>query len=402
MTQQLSGAHILIADDQVDVARTLCRPLLKAGARLRFVTDGHAALQEVASRPYDLVLIDMKMPPDEWGGLWLLRQLQEGGWQIPSLVLSGEGSKQQVIEALRCGTTDWIVKEHAAEELQERCRAVLSDRLDQALTLAGSRLPTPLAYRFARYERTLDSDKKTVEGLHTLESIFRLAAIFGLSTTPPAPLAGITPARIAAPSMGTWFDICTALAKLPGAGDDFIRMMSWLVPERSDHQPVQKLISVRNDLAHGRSNPTAAQARQLETLLRRFAHRAASSWRADVMVPTSMTYDGRTYSVDALSLKGTGKPIPGKLTTQTPVITGQAFLVPYASTPIPLAPWLLTHTTSGDDDVRCLQFDGLQRNKSDRPSAMPFKFARSHDDADTPTVSHPDAIAQSLAQWTTS
>ncbi|KUL22683.1 response regulator transcription factor [Streptomyces regalis] len=400
MIQQLAGARILVADDQSDVARTLCRPLHKAGARLRFVADGHTALQEIATRPFDLILIDMKMPPEEWGGLWLLGQLKDGGWRLPSLVLSGEGSKQQVIEALRLDATDWVLKDHAGEELLERCAKVLSDRHDQALTLAGNDLPSPLAHRFARYERTADPGKKAIEGLHTLEAIFRFAALLGLSTTPPAPLRGITAARLAAPSMGTWFDICTALAKLPGAGSDFMRMLAWLVPEGGDHRPVQELITVRNDFAHGRSAPSVSDAEQLDALLCRFAHRAASSWRADIAVPVSMTFDGTTYAVDALSLKGTDKPIPGTLPTRTSMITGQAFVVPHGAEPIPLAPWLLTHTPPGTHDVRCLQFDGLQRGNPANSGRTPFRYAKTDEGVDTPAVNHPDATEQTLSQWT--
>jgi CheY-like chemotaxis protein len=95
-----------VADDQSDVARTLCRPLHNAGARLRFVDNGRAALEQIATRPTDLVLVDMKMPPDEWGGLWLLQELQNGSWAVPAIALSGEGSKSQVIQALRLGAKD--------------------------------------------------------------------------------------------------------------------------------------------------------------------------------------------------------------------------------------------------------------------------------------------------------
>ncbi|MET9883790.1 response regulator [Streptomyces sp. NPDC006430] len=401
MIQHLSGAHILVADDQNDVARTLCRPLQKAGARLHFAADGRTALEEISSRPLDLILIDMKMPPNEWGGLWLLKQLQEGGWRLPSLVLSGEGSKKQVVEALRLGAIDWIDKDDAGEELLERCVKVLADRLAQALAVAAGDLPTPLAYRIARYERTADLEKKTAEGLHALESIFRFAALLGLSTTSPAPLAGITPVRLASPSMGTWFDICAAIAKLSGAGSDFTRMMSWLVPGRSEHQSVQEFISVRNNLAHGRGTPTAEQSAELDFLLRRFAHRAASSWRADMVVPTSMTYDGNVYSVDVLSLRGTGKPIPTSIRVQKAVITGQVFLIPHGSEPLPLAPWILAHTGSGSDSVRCLHFDGVQRGKSSATSAAPFRFSTSDEELDAPSVSHPQATAHALAEWAT-
>lgn len=401
MTQPLRTARILVADDQSDVARTLCRPLQKAGARLRFVTDGEAALREIEANPFDLVLADMKMPPQEWGGLWLLRQLKDGGWRVPSLVLSGEGSKKQVIEALRLDASDWVDKDDAGDELLAQCVKILTDRLDQSLTLAGGRFPSPLAHRFARYDRVTDSDKKTVEGLHTLEAVFRFTAVLGLSSMPPAALRGITLARLGAPSMGTWFDVCVALSKLPGAGEDFRRMLSWLVPESADHATVQELIALRNDIAHGRGEPTAPHAESLDALLRRFAHRGASSWRAEIAVPTSMTYDGSAYSVDVLNLVGTGKPVPGTLTAQTAPVTGQAFLVPRAGAPLPLAPWLLTYRPPGTDDVRCLQFDGLQRGRTAPAGGAPFRFAKTDDGTGTPTVGHPDATEQTLSRWAT-
>ncbi|MCH6161581.1 response regulator [Streptomyces marispadix] len=399
MIQQLTNMRILVADDQTDVARTLCRPLQKAGARLRFAADGHAALQEITDRPFDLVLVDMKMPPAEWGGLWLLRQLKHGGWRIPSLVLSGEGSKQQVIEALRLDADDWIVKDAAGEELLERCLSTIADHLRQSLEFAAAQLPTPLAHRLARYARTDDPNKKVLEGLHTLEAVLRFTTALGLSSTPPAPLRGITPERLATPSMRTWFALSTALSGLPGAGNDFARMFSCLVPERSDHQPVQDLISMRNALAHGRDEPTPAQAEQLDSLLRRFAHRAASSWRANLTVPVSMTYDGAMYVIHLLSLKGVGRPVPDKVMAQAPVITGQPLLVSGDTEPLPLAPWLLTSSDPAAGTVRCQLFDGLQHAKGGRAPNTPFTYTKTDEGIEMPTVSHPAAQWQTLAQW---
>ncbi len=66
MTQPLSDTIILVADDQPDVVRTLCQPLHKAGASLRYVSDAYAALAALATHPTDLILADMKMPPEEW------------------------------------------------------------------------------------------------------------------------------------------------------------------------------------------------------------------------------------------------------------------------------------------------------------------------------------------------
>ncbi|MEU6372146.1 response regulator [Streptomyces sp. NPDC046909] len=400
MTQRLANLRILVADDQMDVARTLCRPLHKEGARLRFAADGHTALQEIDTHPFDLLLIDMKMPPEEWGGLWLLRQLKERQCRIPSLVLSGEGSKQQVIEALRLDAVDWVVKDTAGEELLDRCAATLTDRLGASLEVATHRLPTPLAHRFARYARATDPDKKVHDGLHALEALLRFAAVLGLSSTPPAPLRGVTPDRLAAPSMGTWFDLCTALSSRPDAGSDFRRVHSWIAPERADHQPVQSLISVRNALAHGRDTPTLEQADQLDQLLRRFAHRAASSWCADLAVPTSMTYDGTQYTLEVLTLQGVGKPTPSTVSTPTPVITGQPILTSRGDTLVSLAPWLLAHTEPASGTVRCLQFDGLQRTKDGLKADTPLRYARTDEGRGLPAVHHPQARWLTLSPWT--
>ena len=260
MTKPLGDAIILVADDQTDVARTLCQPLRSAGASLRYVADGQAALAHLASRPADLILVDMKMPPDEWGGLWLLRELRTGGWAIPVVALSGEGSKRQVIEAQRLGANSWVDKDLAGEELLDQCVMLLAHSFGKALGLASARLPTILASRFARYARITDSDKRMIEGLQVLEAVLRFAALLGLSTTPPRPLPGITSEKVKAPSMRSWFDLAAALNRTPGAGSEFTRLFSFLIPERSEQQVIHDFISIRNDIAHGRATPDPLRA----------------------------------------------------------------------------------------------------------------------------------------------
>ncbi|CAM5275583.1 response regulator (plasmid) [Streptomyces viridifaciens] len=399
MTQALAEARILVADDQGDVARTLCGPLRKAGARLRYVSDGQAAIEAVAAQPFDLVLVDMKMPPEEWGGLWLLRQLEAGGWRIPTLVLSGEGAKQQVIQAMRLGAADWIVKENAGEELLDRCVSILGERLEQALAAASDQLPTPIAFRIARYIRTTDPDKQLAEGLHALESVLRLAATLGLATTPPAPLRGITPERLANPSMGTWFNLCTALADVPGAGAGFGRLFSWLAPDSAVRQSVQEFITIRNDLAHGRAAPRRADRDRLDALLRRFAHRAASCGSSDLAVPTSMTFDGARYAVEVLVFRGTGKPNPDRVFTHTPVVNGTVLLLDRGAEPIPLAPLMASADTQASGTALCFQFDGLQRGKAGPGPTTPLKYSRA-DDGDEAIGAYPTATWPALAQWT--
>nr|BEK65029.1 hypothetical protein KPHV_22560 [Kitasatospora purpeofusca] len=400
MTQPLAGVRILVADDQHDVARTLCKPLHKAGAALRYVGDGQAALDALAAQPFDLVLVDMKMPPEDWGGLWLLSRLAAGGQRVPALVLSGEGAKQQVKQAMRLGATDWIDKgDDAGRELLDRCVKIVGDRLEQALAAASDRLPTPIAFRIARYIRTTDPDKQLAEGLHALESILRLAATVGLATTPPAPLRGITVERLASPSMGTWFDLCTALVGAPGAGTKFKQLFSWLAPDSTARQSVQEFITIRNGLAHGRATARRADRDRLDALLRRFAHRAVSAGSLDLAVPTSMTFDGSKYAVEVLVLRGTGKPIPDRVLTEDPVVSGAVLLLDTDAEPVVLAPMLASAVAEASGTVHCLQFDGLQRSRANLSPATPLKYSRA-DEGDEAIGEYPTATWPALAKWT--
>ena len=313
-----------------------------------------------------------------------------------------QGSKRQVIEAQRLGANSWVDKDQAGEELLDQCATLLASSLGQALDFGSIRLPTPLAYRFARYARTSVPDKKMTEGLLVLEAVLRFAALLGLSSTPPQPLPGITLERMRTPSMGTWFDLCAALGRAPGAGEDFTRLLSFLIPERAHHQLIHDFVSIRNDIAHGRETPDHVQGQRLDALLRRFAHRAQSAWRADIAVPISMTYDGSTYCVEVLRLSGIGTPSPSTVKSQAPVVTGELILLSASAKLSPLAPWLIVQRREDHGELRCLQFDGLQRTKGRPGVDTPLKYSSAYDRKTLePTPIPPGGTWQALSTWIT-
>jgi CheY-like chemotaxis protein len=342
------------------------------------------------------------MPPEEWGGLWLLRELRKGGWATPVVALSGEGSKRQVIEAQRLGANSWVDKDQAGEELLEQCATLLTDSFGHALDRASLRLPTPLAYRFARYARMTDPEKRVSEGLHVLEAVLRFAALLGMSSTPPQPLPGITAEKIRAPSMRTWFDLCTALARVPDAGTDFTRLLSFLIPDRAHYGLINDFISIRNDIAHGRAISDPVPGQRLDTLLRRFAHRAQTAWRADIAVPTSMTYDGSSYRIDVLKLSGTGTPSPSAVKSFVPVVTSELVLLPPGAEPLPLAPWFIALSADDPAKLHCLLFDGLQYVKGEPVADTPFKYSNAYSRSKHGSAPiRAGGTWQALTPWTT-
>lgn len=122
---ETSVVRILWADDQPGVQSTLASLLASIDHDVIHVSDGRKALDELQKGKFDVLILDLKMPPDEWGGLWLLREIREMGLSMPTLVLSGEGSQAETISALREGASDYVTKDSAETDLLPRLKDIL-------------------------------------------------------------------------------------------------------------------------------------------------------------------------------------------------------------------------------------------------------------------------------------
>ncbi|WP_329281880.1 response regulator [Streptomyces sp. NBC_01451] len=400
MITTLSGTRILVADDQPDVARTFCSSLRAAGAKIQHVADGQAAWDAICSQPFDLMLVDMKMPPEEWGGLWLLEQLANAQNHIPVLVLSGEGGKPQVIKAMRLGAADWVDKDSAAEQLHPACTKLLTEANAAALQNAAEQLPTPLAYRFARYLRATTTDTQVSEGLHTIEAILRFASCIGMAASRPHPIPGLAMSKLHRPSMGTWRDIAFSLGRQAETNATAKRTVQALAPDTPSRTTVDALVKLRNDIFHGRATPKNSDRDTIDWLLRCFAHRATTTLRLGLTVATSMRFDGAAYTVDTLLVRGTATPQPATHHVDRPIVDGTILLVDETDSFPDLTP-LFASVTSPAGEVRCVQFDGiLDRTDSDGHPVV--KYA-SGDGRDGELLNLPAAITWPAAhQWTTS
>ncbi|MBM7494705.1 signal transduction histidine kinase/CheY-like chemotaxis protein [Micromonospora luteifusca] len=122
---ELAGARILVADDNTDMRAYLSRLLTGQGWRVRAVTDGQQALDEVRRELPDLVLTDVMMPVLD--GFDLVRRLRAdpATRALPVLVLSARAGGQASVEGLSLGADDYLVKPFAAAELIARIRAAI-------------------------------------------------------------------------------------------------------------------------------------------------------------------------------------------------------------------------------------------------------------------------------------
>ena len=116
--------YVLIADDHA-VTRHGIRQLLRDafdGVEVVGVGDGDAALAELASRPWDLILLDVMMPGPSI--LDLLGRIRAVDPNVPVLVLTASSEIEYVIETMKAGANGVIHKHHAVDDLLQAAQRI--------------------------------------------------------------------------------------------------------------------------------------------------------------------------------------------------------------------------------------------------------------------------------------
>ncbi len=117
----MSGARILVVDDEPQIRRALIRTLEANGFDVRAVGTGEEALASLKWRP-EVVLLDLMLP--DLDGLEVARRIREQA-PMPILVLSARGEESRKVAALDQGADDYITKPFGTEELLARLRVAL-------------------------------------------------------------------------------------------------------------------------------------------------------------------------------------------------------------------------------------------------------------------------------------
>jgi two-component system OmpR family response regulator len=121
--------HVLVVDDDSDFRSYVLAGLKRAGIDSEGAHDGPSAkelLERVGVEPYDLILLDVKMPGQS--GWDLLLEMRELGRETPVIFLSGFDSVADRVKGLRLGADDYIPKEFDFDELIARIGAVIRRR----------------------------------------------------------------------------------------------------------------------------------------------------------------------------------------------------------------------------------------------------------------------------------
>jgi len=130
---QHEAPRVLVVDDETVIREILADFLSMEGFFVRTAEDGSAALVELSRHHYDLVLSDLKMP--NMGGLELLQAISKHTPNVVTVIMTGFGTVETAIDAMKRGAYDYILKPFKVEEVVHTIRRGLEKRKLQAENL---------------------------------------------------------------------------------------------------------------------------------------------------------------------------------------------------------------------------------------------------------------------------
>lgn len=119
---------ILIVDDMSTMRRIIKNALRQLGFQnLEEAEDGQAAFNKLKQWPVDLVITDWNMP--NMDGLSLLKAVREEPSlrTMPVLMVTAQASQKCVLEAIRAGASNYIVKPFTADTLKKKIDKIFSE-----------------------------------------------------------------------------------------------------------------------------------------------------------------------------------------------------------------------------------------------------------------------------------
>lgn len=134
-------SRILVIDDDAGVRDSIQRMLRGAGYQVRDAATGEDGIALARRESFDVILSDMRMPGIS--GMEVLRQLREARVDASFIMMTGFGTVDTAVEAMKLGAVDFVQKPFFRDELVMRVRAAADRRqLARQVTLLQRQLPS--------------------------------------------------------------------------------------------------------------------------------------------------------------------------------------------------------------------------------------------------------------------
>lgn len=116
MSTEPESIRLLVVDDDPDFRSTVVRRFMRRGYQVQEASDGNEAVDLCQRRHFDVAIIDMVMPG--MGGLELLSRLKAQMPETEVILLTGQGSIETAVTAMKAGAYDYLTKPFPLAELE--------------------------------------------------------------------------------------------------------------------------------------------------------------------------------------------------------------------------------------------------------------------------------------------
>ena len=113
---------VLVIEDELDIAKLVQLHLQDLPCEVGLAFDGIVGLAEAEAKPYDLIILDIKLPGID--GLEVCRRLRARGRYTPILMLTSKSSELDRVLGLEMGADDYLTKPFSVMELTARVKAL--------------------------------------------------------------------------------------------------------------------------------------------------------------------------------------------------------------------------------------------------------------------------------------
>ena len=164
----MQRAKILIADDEQKITAGLSAVLEDEGYDVAVAHDGEQALQVLTTDSYGVVLADLQMP--NLDGIALLKALQSGEIATECIIVTGKGTVDSAIAAMRHGAYDYVEKPLDSEKLT-RLKALIPKAIEKYTVRQANRVLESKLEKFTHFGELTGESEQMREIYRTIEAV---------------------------------------------------------------------------------------------------------------------------------------------------------------------------------------------------------------------------------------
>jgi DNA-binding response OmpR family regulator len=146
---------VLVIEDELDIAKLVQLHVQDLPCEVSLAFDGIVGLAEAEAKPYDLIILDIKLPGID--GLEVCRRLRARGRYTPILMLTSKSSELDRVLGLEMGADDYLTKPFSVMELTARVKALF-----RRVEMLGKKEEDADNRVFQVHDLTIDIDRHAV------------------------------------------------------------------------------------------------------------------------------------------------------------------------------------------------------------------------------------------------